>query len=396
MTLPSALKPAVDPATLTHKHLLDGDFWRRIPAYADVDEATFLDHRWQAKNTITRVDKLLAALQGLVPESYMRDAEAGFKRAPMNVRVSPYLLSLIDWNDPINDPLRIQFLPVASRLLGDHPMLRFDSLGEQADAPVSGLTHRYRDKALFLALDTCPVYCRFCFRREMVGPDKDGNLTPAELETALAYVRTHPEIREVILTGGDPFMLSARRAEALTRALEAIAHVKVIRWHTRMPVADPERVSDAFVAAIRSRTKAVFVAVHCNHARELTQQARAALGRMADAGIQLLGQSVLLKGVNADIDTLAELMCALVESRVRPYYLHHPDLAQGTSHFRLGVEQGQALVRELRDRVSGLAQPQYVIDIPGGVSKALASPSDVAIAQGQVHLRGRDGQWREH
>ena len=138
MTLPGALKPAVDAASLTHRQLLDGDFWRRIPAYADIDEATFLDHRWQAKHTITRVDKLLAALQGLVPESYMRDAEAGFKRAPMNVRVSPYLLSLIDWTDPMSDPLRIQFLPVASKLLPDHPMLRFDSLGEQADAPVPG------------------------------------------------------------------------------------------------------------------------------------------------------------------------------------------------------------------------------------------------------------------
>jgi lysine 2,3-aminomutase len=338
--------------------------------------------------TLRTADDLVDA--GLAPDARsLAQVTAAYATA-----ITPAIAALIDRSDPA-DPIALQFVPMSAEL-DILPEELPDPIGDKAHEPVEGIVHRYPDRVLLKIVSVCPVYCRFCFRREMVGPDKDGNLTPAELETALAYVRTHPEIREVILTGGDPFMLSARRAEALTRALEAIAHVKVIRWHTRMPVADPERVSDAFVAAIRSRTKAVFVAVHCNHARELTQQARAALGRMADAGIQLLGQSVLLKGVNADIDTLAELMCALVESRVRPYYLHHPDLAQGTSHFRLGVEQGQALVRELRDRVSGLAQPQYVIDIPGGVSKALASPSDVEIAQGQVRLRGRDGQWREH
>ena len=338
--------------------------------------------------TLRTADDLVDA--GLAPDARsLAQVTAAYATA-----ITPAIAALIDRSDPA-DPIALQFVPTSAEL-DILPEELPDPIGDKAHEPVEGIVHRYPDRVLLKIVSVCPVYCRFCFRREMVGPDKDGNLTPAELETALAYVRTHPEIREVILTGGDPFMLSARRAEALTRALEAIAHVKVIRWHTRMPVADPERVSDAFVAAIRSRTKAVFVAVHCNHARELTQQARAALGRMADAGIQLLGQSVLLKGVNADIDTLAELMCALVESRVRPYYLHHPDLAQGTSHFRLGVEQGQALVRELRDRVSGLAQPQYVIDIPGGVSKALASASDVEIAQGQVRLRGRDGQWREH
>ena len=338
--------------------------------------------------TLRTADDLVDA--GLAPDARsLAQVTAAYATA-----ITPAIAALIDRSDPA-DPIALQFVPMSAEL-DILPEELPDPIGDKAHEPVEGVVHRYSDRVLLKIVSVCPVYCRFCFRREMVGPDKDGNLTPAELETALAYVRTHPVIREVILTGGDPFMLSARRAEALTRALEAIGHVKVIRWHTRMPVADPERVSDAFVAAIRSRTKAVFVAVHCNHARELTQQARAALGRMADAGIQLLGQSVLLKGVNADIDTLAELMCALVESRVRPYYLHHPDLAQGTSHFRLGVEQGQALVRELRDRVSGLAQPQYVIDIPGGVSKALASPSDVEIAQGQVRLRGRDGQWREH
>jgi len=341
-----------------------------------------------AVRTLRTADDLAAA--GLA-----RDAsELAQVTAAYATAITPAMAALIDRSDPA-DPIALQFVPTPAEL-DIRPEELPDPIGDKTHEPVVGIVHRYPDRVLLKIVSVCPVYCRFCFRREMVGPDKDGNLSPAETEAALGYIQAHPEIREVILTGGDPFMLSSRRAEALTRALEAIAHVKVIRWHTRMPVADPERVSEAFVAAIRSRSKAVFVAVHCNHARELTQQARVALGRLADAGVQLLGQSVLLKGVNADIDTLTELMCALVESRVRPYYLHHPDLAQGTSHFRLGVEQGQALVRELRDRASGLAQPHYVIDIPGGVSKALASPSDVEVAQGHVRLRGRDGHWRDH
>jgi lysine 2,3-aminomutase len=271
-----------------------------------------------------------------------------------------------------------------------------DPIGDKTHEPVEGIVHRYPDRVLLKAVSVCPVYCRFCFRREMVGPDKDGNLSPAELEGALAYIRQHPEIWEVIVTGGDPFMLSARRASALTRELETIPHVKVIRWHTRMPAADPDRISNEFVEAIRSSSKAVYVAVHCNHPRELTPAVRAACARMIDAGIPVLSQSVLLAGVNDDIETLSELMRAFVESRIKPYYLHHPDLAPGTAHFRLSVERGQELVRQLRDRVSGLAQPHYVIDIPGGVSKALASPADVETEDGRTRLRGRDGEWRDY
>jgi lysine 2,3-aminomutase len=242
----------------------------------------------------------------------------------------------------------------------------------------------------------CPVYCRFCFRREMVGPDKQAGLTPAAIEAALAYIRDHDEIWEVILTGGDPFMLSPRRAEALTRALDAIPHVKVIRWHTRMPVADPERVTDSFVAAIRATQKAVHVVLHTNPPRELSAVARAAIARMADAGVSLLSQSVLLKGVNDDIEILVTLMRTFVELRIKPYYLHHADLAPGTAHFRTTIAKGQQLVRDLRDRVSGLCQPTYVIDIPGGVSKAVATPSDVETESGGARLRGRDGEWREY
>jgi lysine 2,3-aminomutase len=306
--------------------------------------------------------------------------------------VTPHLVSLIDRADP-DDPIARQFVPSRAEL-DVRPEELPDPIGDNAHEPVEGIVHRYPDRVLLKAVSVCPVYCRFCFRREMVGPEKDGNLSPAELEAALSYIRAHPEIWEVIVTGGDPFMLSARRAAALTQELEAIQHVKVIRWHTRMPVADPERITNDFIEAITAKSKAVYVAVHVNHARELSPEARAACARLADAGMPLLSQTVLLKGVNDEIDTLVDLMRALIETRIKPYYLHHADLAPGTSHFRTSVARGQELVRELRDRISGLAQPAYVIDIPGGVSKALASPADVETEDGRIRLRGRDGEWR--
>ena len=308
--------------------------------------------------------------------------------------ITPSLASLINRTDPA-DPIALQFVPSPAEL-DLRPLYPPHAIGYQPHQPLECIAHRCPDRVLLKAVSVCPVYCRFCFRREMVGPEKNGNLSPAELSAALAYIHAHPEIWEVIITGGDPFMLSARRASALTRELEAIPHVKVIRWHTRMPVADPERVSDEFVEAIRSSSKAVYVAVHCNHPRELTLAARAACARLVDAGIPLLSQSVLLAGVNDSVDTLARLMRAFIECRIKPYYLHHADLAPGTSHFRISIERGQDLVRQLRDRISGLAQPHYVIDIPGGVSKALASPADVETEDGRTRLRGRDGDWRDY
>lgn len=310
------------------------------------------------------------------------------------IGVTPALAGLIDRADP-NDPIARQFTPSEAEL-AIMPEERGDPIGDAAHSPVEGIVHRYPDRVLLKAVSVCPVYCRFCFRREMVGPEKDNALSPAALEAALGYIADHPEIWEVIVTGGDPFMLSARRAKALTEALERIAHVKVVRWHTRMPVADPARIDAAFVAALRSESKAVHVVAHVNHARELSADARAACARLVDAGIPVLSQSVLLRGVNDDVETLADLMRALVEARVYPYYLHHPDLAPGTSHFRLPVAEGQKLVQALRDRLSGLCQPTYVIDIPGGVSKALAAESDVAIDADGVKLRGRDGAWRNY
>lgn len=342
-----------------------------------------------ARTLRTASDLANAGLVSSQQAQALADVTAAYATA-----ITPSLAALIDPNDA-NDPIALQFVPSRAEL-DVRPEELPDPIGDKTHEPVEGIVHRYPDRVLLKAVSVCPVYCRFCFRREMVGPDKDGNLSPAELAAALAYIREHTEIWEVIITGGDPFMLSARRAGALTRELEAIPHVKVIRWHTRMPVADPARITDDFVQAIRSTTKAVYVAVHCNHPKELTPSVRAACGRLIDAGIPLLSQTVLLKGVNDTIETMADLMRAFVQTRIKPYYLHHADLAPGTSHFRTSVAEGQELVRQLRDRVSGLAQPHYVIDIPGGVSKALASPADIESEGAHTRLRGRDGRWRDY
>jgi lysine 2,3-aminomutase len=225
----------------------------------------------------------------------------------------------------------------------------------------------------------------------MVGPDGDGALSEAELTEALAYLSAHPEIWEVIMTGGDPLVLSVRRIAELTQRLADIAHLRVLRWHTRMPVAAPEKITSELIKAIRLPQRATFVALHANHPRELTAEARAACARIIDAGIPMLSQTVLLKGVNDDIDTLEELMRAFVETRIKPYYLHHADLAPGTSHFRVSVERGQELVRQLRARASGLCQPEYVLDIPGGHAKARIARADFEAAGDRLILRDHAG-----
>ena len=310
------------------------------------------------------------------------------------VAITPAMEALIDPADPL-DPIAAQFAPDL-RELDTRAEELADPIGDGAHSPVGGIVHRYPDRALLKIVHVCPVYCRFCFRREMVGPGKDSVLTKAKLEAALDYLAGQPGVREVIVTGGDPFILPARRIAALMAALGAIPHVKTVRFHTRVPVVAPERIDSGYVAALRQGGKAVYVAVHANHPREFTAEAEAALARMAEAGLVLLSQSVLLKGVNAEADTLAELMRRFVENRVKPYYLHHPDLAPGTSHFRLTVAEGLALVRGLRGRLSGLCQPTYVLDIPGGFGKvALDGPSvkaredggwDVTDFRGRTHL----------
>jgi len=310
------------------------------------------------------------------------------------VAVSPHLLSLVDPADP-NDPIARQFLPSLDELITRADELA-DPIGDDVHSPVAGIVHRHKDRVLFKAVAACPVYCRFCFRREMIGPGKDNALSKAAFEAALDYIAGHGEIREVILTGGDPFILSPRRMGEITQALAAIDHVKVIRWHTRVPVTDPQAVSDEMVAALHAPGAASWVALHANHAREFSPEARSAIARLVDGGIPLVSQSVLLKGVNDNEDALAALMDAFLANRIKPYYLHHPDLAPGTSHFRVGIEEGLALMQALRARVSGLAMPSYMLDIPGGHGKIALESDHLEKTDAGYRVRDSGGNWHAY
>jgi lysine 2,3-aminomutase len=324
-----------------------------------------------SNRTLTSAQALIDA--GLVAPESLQDLEAVGRRYA--VAIPPALAALIDPTDP-DDPIARQFVPDV-RELNRTPAERDDPIGDHLKSPVPGLVHRYPDRVLLKLVSVCAVYCRFCFRREMVGPGEPG-LDEQAFASALDYIRARPAIWEAIMTGGDPLALSPRRIAAATEALATIPHLKILRWHTRVPVAAPERVTTALARALTAgHDKTVYVAVHANHPRELTLQARAAVARLHDAGVVLVSQSVLIKGVNDDIDTLEALMRSFVEARVKPYYLHHGDLAPGTSHMRTSIAEGQALMRALRGRVSGLAMPAYILDMPSARGKAPIGPNYV-------------------
>ena len=308
------------------------------------------------------------------------------------VAVTPDIADLIDPGDP-DDPIARQFIPRPEELAsapGETP----DPIGDHAHSPVAGIVHRYPDRVLFKLVHVCAVYCRFCFRREMVGPGKATALSDDAYAAALDYIRAHPEIWEVILTGGDPLMLSPRRLAEVMADLAAIEHVRIIRVHTRVPVAAPARVSAAAVSALKVKGATTWVALHANHAREFTESARAACAAIVDAGIPMVSQSVLLRRVNDSAEALEALMRAFVECRIKPYYLHHGDLAPGTAHLRTTLAHGQQLMRALRGRVSGLCQPEYVLDIPGGHGKSPIGPEYLSLAESGSQQREQQAEMR--
>ncbi len=316
------------------------------------------------KRTLRDADALVAA--GLIAPA-ARDAVA-VVNATYATAIPPALRVLIQHPD---DPIGRQFIPDPSELL-TAPHERADPIGDEALSPVKGIVHRYPDRALLKPLLVCPVYCRFCFRREQVGPD-GGILSEPELDAAYAWLAARPAIREVILTGGDPLMLSPRRLGSIIAALAALPHIEVLRVHTRVPVADPARVTAALADALGT-DKALWVVLHANHAREFTQDARAAIARLQREAIPVLGQSVLLRAVNDSAAALEALFRAMVAARVKPYYLHQLDPAPGTARFHVPIEEGRRLLAALRGQITGLAWPTYVLDIPGGHGKVPIGP----------------------
>lgn len=378
------LKPPVDPRTLTHRELLDGDFWRAIPAYKDVDRATFLDHKFQMRNTITRVDKLLSAVQDLAPQSFYDDVAEGFRRAPMSVRVSPYLLSLIDWSHPYEDPLRKQFIPVGSKLLPNHPKVGLDSLHEQDDAPTPGLTHRYRDKALFLALDTCPVYCRFCTRSYAVGINTEGvekvslKAKNTRWDRAFRYISERPELEDIVISGGDSYNLRAAQIRQIGETLLDMPNIRRIRFGTKGPAVMPQKIltDEDWLRELtwvsdygRKLHKEVVVHTHFNHPNEITEITRHAMNMLYERGITIRNQTVLQRGVNDTVDEMRELVRRLSFCNVQPYYVYAHDLVRGVEDLRTSIQTVCDIEKRVRGDVAGFNTPTFVCDAPGGGGK---------------------------
>ena len=377
-------KPAVDPSTLAYRDLLSGPFWQKIPAYREVGEKEFLDHNWQAKHSITNIAKLLKAIEGLVPQAFIEDAEQGFKRAPMSVRVSPYLLSLIDWSDPYSDPLRTQFIPVASRLLPDHPKLDLDSLHEQEDAQVPGLTHRYPDKALFLPLDQCPVYCRFCTRSYAIGLDTE-NVEKVHLRAnderwnrAYEYIRSRPELEDIVISGGDAYQLRAQQIEEIGNALLDMPNIRRLRYATKGPAVMPMKIltDDPWVDALtrivekgRKLHKEVVLHTHFNHPREITGITELAMNKLMERGIVVRNQSVLQRRVNDTPETMTMLVkrLGLLANELLDLGVGH--VVRGVEDLRTTVDTAIHIEKNVRGATAGFNTPTFVVDAPGGGGK---------------------------
>jgi lysine 2,3-aminomutase len=382
--VPKALKPAVDPSTLKHKDLLTKDFWKKIPAYQQIDEATFLDHAWQSKHTITKVDKLLDALQNIASETFIRDVEDGFKKAPMSVRISPYIMSLINWQDAANDPLRKQFLPMGSGFLPDHPKLGLDSLHEQEDAPTPGLTHRYRDKALFLAIDTCPVYCRFCTRSYAVGSDTEQvekvslKANSSRWENAFAYIASRPELEDIVISGGDSYNLRASWISEIGTRLLNMPNIRRIRFASKGLAVMPQKIltdDEWFKALVEVHQlglklgKEVCFHTHFNHPNEITYISQLAAQRMFSAGITVRNQCVLIRNVNDTKESMELLVKRLSYINVHPYYVYMHDLVQGGEDMRTTLQTAIDLEKHIRGTTAGFNTPSFMVDAPGGGGK---------------------------
>ena len=378
------VKPPADPALLEHRNLRAGEFWRAVPAYEDVDEKTFLDHIWQGKKSVKTPEELFETIGAIVDPTFLEDAKEGFRRAPMAVRVSPYMIASVDWTQPYEDPIRRQFIPVASKLLPDHPMLTLDSLHEQDDAPVQGLTHRYVDKALFLPLQTCPVYCRFCTRSYAIGPDTESvdkaslAKTPDLWKQAFAYIESRPEIEDVVISGGDTYQLAPKNVTLIGESLLAIPHIRRMRFATKGPAVMPMKIltDHAWVDALtgvvekgRKLGKDVVLHTHFNTPNEITEITRRAMDVLFQRGIVVRNQSVLIRGVNDDVQRMTLLTKRLSWINVHPYYVYMHDLVKGVEEMRTSIQTSVDLEKAVRGTTAGFNTPLFICDAPGGGGK---------------------------
>lgn len=381
---PAALKAPVNDEALVHREFLDAEFWRRIPAFRRVAKAEFCDHRFQIRHSVQTIEQLQELIAPLVPRAFLEDVGAGLCQAPMNLRISPYLLSLIDWDNPYDDPIRIQFIPAASRRLADHPRLSFDSLNEQQDAPTPNLVHRYHDKALFLPLDVCPVYCRFCTRSYSIGPEAGHDKLAAfrasmkEWQPAFAYLASRPEIEDVVISGGDTYNLSASRLRLIGETLLGIPHIRRLRFASKGPAVMPMKIlsdsawTDTLLDLVdmgRQLGKEVALHTHFNSVNEITDITRAAMQKLFQGGMTVRNQSVLIRGVNDEADAMVRLVRQLSYMNVQPYYVYQHDMVKGVEELRTRVQTAVELERQVRGSTAGFNTPTFVTDVPGGGGK---------------------------
>lgn len=378
------LKPPVDASALSHRDLRRDEFWRRIPGYSHVDAETFHSHLFQMRNSVTSVGKLMKTLGESVASDFYRDVTAGIENAPMSIRLSPYILSLIDWNDPYKDPVRRQFLPIGSQQLPDHPELHLDSLNEQGDSPVPGLTHRYPDRVLFLVLDTCPVYCRFCTRSYAVGLDTGGveklhlRVNKDRWDGAIKYIASRPEVEDVVVSGGDMYQLKAGQLRELGDRLLDIDHIRRFRFATKGPAVLPQKLVtdhewvDALTHVVergRDMHKEVVVHTHFNHPNELTGITEDGINNLKSRGIIVRNQSVLQRGVNDNVDVMQKLVKRLSYLNVQPYYVFFHDLVSGVEDLRTTLATGLEIEKAVRGVTAGYNTPTFIVDTLGGGGK---------------------------
>lgn len=377
-------KPPVDPAYFEFKNLKQGEFWRHVPAYKDVDEKMFLDHLWQQKHSVRTAEELLQTIESLASPEFIEDARAGFSHAPMAVRVSPYAIALIDWNDPYGDPIRRQFIPTKSTFLPDHPRLVLDSLHEQADSPVPGLVHRYVDKALFLPLAVCPVYCRFCTRSYAIGPDTEEvdkielARTPKQWQDAFRYIAERPELEDIVISGGDVYQLPPKNLELIGNALLDIPHVRRMRFATKGPAIMPMKLLtdpawvDALVGVVergRLLGKDVVLHTHFNAPEEITWITEKAMAVLFERGVFVRNQSVLIRGVNDAPERMQLLVKRLGHVNVHPYYVYMHDMVKGVEDLRTTIQTAVDVEKFVRGSTAGFNSPTFVCDAPGGGGK---------------------------
>ncbi|MEI6714444.1 MAG: KamA family radical SAM protein [Verrucomicrobiota bacterium] len=370
--------------TLLYRRLREGEYWRHLPGFANVSVSEFETHQFQQKSTVTSVDQLRSVLGDIASEEFYDDLALGMRNAPMALRISPHLLALIDWNNP-TDPVRSQFLPLRRLQQPDHPMLQLDSLGERKDSPVPGLTHRYPDKALFLPVDSCPVYCRFCTRSYAVGVDTELvseklklHANQARWDAAFEYIESRPALEDIVISGGDTFNLRPDHLEAIGMRLLAIPHVRRLRFATKGLCVMPQKIlsdhkwTDALTRVVeqsRRLHKSAVVHTHFNHPSEVLDVTRRAMNLLVERGITVRCQTVLQNGVNASASTMQLLVKRLGFVNIHPYYVYFHDLVPGVEDLRTSLATGLAVEKQVRGITAGFHTPAFVVDTMGGGGK---------------------------